>query len=439
MKKKRLWLIFIPVLVLTAAAGWALFGTNHESFVDVRLGQVETIDLQQNVTVSGILDAGDTETIPVGSSRRISKVYIEEGMTVEAGQLLAELDTADLTLQRESFLLSLQGLEADLNEVAAPTLRADLANARSRVIQLDLNLANASRQLVEAEAKLLSDQSLFEVGALSLQALDTSRTTRDGLVNAVAQARQALTAAQADASDISAGKTLRQDTLERQLEQTRLNLERVDLQIQESRIFAGIEGDVADFPLDEGRFPPQGATIRIQDLTRWKVIVYLPQEDAVRITPDQTGEITIKGLSGTWPARVISIAREAAGEAGSGSRTPKVKVSLELDAQDSSFASGYDVEVSIGTGSAAGANVVPKEAVLKDASGMAAVLSVEVAQETASDGVVTGRLRRIEVTPGLETDTQVDIGTALSSGSYVVLPPVDEVSEGSLVKGTVIP
>ena len=440
MKKKRLWLVWIPILLLVAVAAYAFFGRDRETAVEVDLDSVKTVDLKQFITVSGTLAAADAEDIPVPSNRKVAVVHVREGDRVQAGDLLVELDTADLLLQRERLMLSIASLEDELAEIESPTLRSDVANTRSRVSQLSLSLENTTRQLREAEQRLATDQALFSAGALSAQALEASRLNRDSLANSVQQAQQALAAARADASDVTAGKSLQQTALERQLDGVSIDLERVLLQIEDSRIVADMSGEVLDLPLEEGRFPFQGSTVRIRDLSRWDAIVYLTQEDAIQVSSGQPAALSIKGLSGTWPATVTEIAREAAGEAGSGSRTPKVKVTLRVETEETRFASGYDVEVSIETGFAPGANAVRKEALLQMPDGTFRLLAVDASSGDIPDpmAAVTGRIRSVDVEPGLETDTLVAIGSALPAGSLVVLPPVDDPADGMLVKGTVV-
>jgi hypothetical protein len=58
---------------------------------------------------------------------------------------------------------------------------------------------------------------------------------------------------------------------------------------------------------------------------------------------------------------------------------------------------------------------------------------------TASGDEVSGSIRAIPVTPGLETDSHVVVGEALPAGTLVVLPPFDTIADGMLVKGTVSP
>lgn len=441
MKKKRFWLILIPILLLVAGGAYVLVGMDRENAVEVRLGRVEATDLKQFITVSGTLVAADAEDIPVQAARKVAVVHVKEGDRVQAGDLLAEFDTADLLLQRERLLLTVASLEDELAEIQSPTLRSDVANTRSRVSQLALSLENTTRQLREAEEKLATDQALFSAGALSAQALEASRVSRDNLANSVLQAQQALAAARADASDVTAGKSLQQSALERQLDGVSIDLERVLLQIEDSRIVADMTGDILELPLEEGRYPFQGAFVRIRDLSRWDAVVYLAQEDAVRVSPGQSAEIGIKGLAGSWPATVTEIAREAAGEAGSGSRTPKVKVTLRVEAEEDRFASGYDVEVSIETGFVAGANVVPREALMQMEDGAFNLLTVSATSGNNADAgaSVSGRISFTPVVPGLETDSLTDIGTALPAGTLIVLPPFEAPSDGMLVKGTVAP
>ena len=438
MKKKRIWVPILILVLLGAAGAYSLFGMNRERPAEVSLSQVETMDLRQFVTVSGTLEAGDAEDIPVPTTRKVSRIHVQEGDRVSTGDLLVELDTADLLLQQERLLLSMASLEDELGEIQNPTLRSDVANTRSRVSQLTLSLENATRQLREAEDRLAADQALFNAGAIPAATLDASRLNRDNLSNSVLQAQQALAAAKADASDVTAGKSLQQSALERQLEGVNIDLERVMLQISDSRIVADMDGSILDLPLEEGRYPTQGSVIRIRDLSNWDAVAFLTQEDVIRISKGDKAEIRIKGLPGTWPAEVTEVGREASGEAGSGSRTPKVQVTLRTTEADTRFAAGYDLDISIETGTASGVAAVLREAVQPRPDGTGYLLTVE--PDTGVTGnTVTGRIRAVPITPGLETDSHVAIGTALPAGTLVVMPPFEEIADGVLVKGTVTP
>ncbi len=442
MKKNRFWIILLVLVLLGATGATVISGMNRGRPVQVDLSRVETMDLRQSIIVAGTLAAGDAEDIPVPATRKVARLHVREGDRVKTGDLLAELDTADLVLQRERLLISMASLEDELAEIQNPTLRSDVANTRSRVSQLTLSLENATRQLREAEEKLAADQALFNAGAIPAATLDASRQNRDNLANSLLQAQQALAAARADASDVTAGKSLQESAIERQLDGIGIDLERVLLQIEDSRIVADMDGDILDLPLEEGRYPMQGSIIRIRDLSRWEAVAYLTQEDALRVSVGQQADIRIKGLPGTWPARVAEIGREAAGEAGSGSRTPKVEVALEISSADPGFASGYDVEVAILTGSADGAAAVVREAVQSLPDGTWRVYSVDTGGDesgTVSGNEVSGSIRAIPVTPGLETDSHVVVGEALPAGTLVVLPPFDTIADGMLVKGTVSP
>jgi hypothetical protein len=144
-------------------------------------------------------------------------------------------------------------------------------------------------------------------------------------------------------------------------------------------------------------------------------------------------------LSGVLPATVSAIGKEAIVEGGSGSRTPKVKITLLLDKTEMLLASGYLADVTIETGRSAQAASVLREAVVTDASGKSIVLVVDALTVTGNGVLQQGTVRIVQVVPGLADNTRVELLEGPSAGTAIILAPTGLWPDGTLVKGAVAP
>ena len=123
------------------------------------------------LNASGYITPRRRATVAAKITARVLDVYVDEGMKVTEGQLLARLDDSD----------------AQRRLLAAKTQR-DATAAQTK--SLEVNLANAERELQRQTA-------LEARGVTSVQDLDTARTTAESLKAQVAAAREAVRAADA--------------------------------------------------------------------------------------------------------------------------------------------------------------------------------------------------------------------------------------------------
>jgi HlyD family secretion protein len=451
-RKSNRWMFIIVVVVLAGISIWRLPSSSPKAAVDVSLGKIETVDLLRTVSASGIIKAGDQESIAVSSTRRVISVHAKEGDQVKKGQLLAEIDVQDLTLQRQKLVVQGQQLEANLKELLSPTLNAGKTAVNTRVEQLQLDVADARRKLADAQTLLDKNHTLFDAGALSLQALDASKTAVTDLTDQVKRIEASLISAKSDAGDLSASSKQQIENVKRQQEQNSFDIALIDNQLDENHITASLDGLLVSFPIREGRFPQQGDIVRIQDTKQVEVIVRLPQEDVVQLKMDQTARFSLKGVQEPFAATVKKIGKEALVEGGSGSRTPKVEVTLVPDNSSALLVPGYDADVVIDTGKEPNTVAVKREAVMKDKKGNTVVYVVESAAKgnsgdttgtsggaAANEVNVEGTVKIVPVTVGLEDDMNVGIKSDLPVGTIIVLAPSASLKSGTLVKGSVSP
>ena len=121
------------------------------------------------------------------ASGRIAALHKEEGESVEAGELLGQLDDEALRISRRQAAAELKRLQAQAALAHEGTREEDIDAARA-------NEAAARAQLEYASATLKRQQDLVPVGAASRQMLDDARraehAARESLTAAAASARQ---------------------------------------------------------------------------------------------------------------------------------------------------------------------------------------------------------------------------------------------------------
>lgn len=186
------WIVFVPIAVIggLGIVAWA-FGV---PFVASDLTEVDTYVVRASVDpgsdgvvldASGYVVARRQTTVSSKTTGKVEEVLIEEGMTVEAGQLLAVLDDslprAQLELEEsrlaaaetalDEIKASIQQAELDLERTAdlaerELASRADLDRDRIALKGLTARLAYAERQLevankaVDVQRLLLGDMEI---------------------------------------------------------------------------------------------------------------------------------------------------------------------------------------------------------------------------------------------------------------------------------------
>jgi RND family efflux transporter MFP subunit len=165
------WFAVVAGIAVVAAVGVMAFKN--------RKPEVEAITVHASVAdaggatllnASGYVTPRRRSTLAAKITARVEQIYVDEGMHVEAGQVLAILDQTDYKVRLDSAI-------------------ADRDSTKAQLTDLEVNLANAQRELNRTDA-------LVKAQVSTPQALDSART----LVQSY-QARIAQTKRQIEASE----------------------------------------------------------------------------------------------------------------------------------------------------------------------------------------------------------------------------------------------
>ncbi len=269
------FLIFILVLVAAAAAYYFL-----------------STDRTSDTVLIGIVDANQV----IVSSKimgRIEKLYVDEGSKVKQGDLVAEIDSADLEAQRDSALAVITAYGSQVESTRA-THTQTVGETNSGVINAEAHVASAQAVLAQAQADLVRIQSdsqrtiqLAQAGVASEQERVRAEEQLKAQQALVVSAQKNVEAAKADLNTASA-HTIQQRAAasnvavnEGQLNSARAQLAEAETRLGYSKIFAPVTGTVSVRAARQGEVVNPGSPIvTIIDFSDTWVRASVPETDA---------------------------------------------------------------------------------------------------------------------------------------------------------------
>ena len=271
-RQRRPWGWFIAIAVVLGigvfAANWFWFGRDRAVVVDSVVARAPQIANVEGAVLdgTGYVVARRQATVSSKATGKVVEVFVEEGMIVEEGQLLATLDDS---LQQTQFDLS----NAQLNE------------SKARLDELDIQIEQASLD-VQRISELAARQHASE------SELDRARLTLEGL-------------------------EAQKNRLEKSIDvaQTALELQRQYLDDMQIRApFDGIviakaaqPGEMISPVSGGGGFTRTGICT-IVDMDSIEVQVDVNEKYINRVSPDQPATVTLNSYPDTrMPAEVIAI------------------------------------------------------------------------------------------------------------------------------------
>jgi HlyD family secretion protein len=196
---KRNLLIGIAVLALGLGAGYLYYIRNADS-EDYITAKIERGNIRNTVAATGALQA--VRTVPVGAqvSGIIQKLYVDFNDQVHTGQIVAQLDRAQLSQQLDQQKANLAQSKANLANAEARLVaaKAEVDTQQAGVSSANANLAALKAQRDDAERLLQRQQSLAESGLITDRDLESSRANFNA-----AKARYDQATAQLDQARVS--------------------------------------------------------------------------------------------------------------------------------------------------------------------------------------------------------------------------------------------
>jgi HlyD family secretion protein len=439
MTRKKV-LIGIVVLVIGAAIVYANLAFKKTDGVTVTVEAVSRRSLESIVSASGTIRARKTVNITSEVTGKITRLAVEEGDRVTAGQFLLEIDSR-IPKSR------VQGLEAVVEQ------------QKIALQQAKVNLESAKENVRLAQDEFKRQQDLLKAGIATKQDYDRADNNLRVQLNTQRSAEQQI--ARSDQS----------------IRQMTTDLESAQHDLSKVTINAPIEGIITKRNVEQGETAMQGFTnnpsvvlLILADMSVIEAEIQVDETDIPNVSIGQKTKITIDAMPDkTFAGHVTEVGNSpinvSAQSTGSRQAT-NFKVVVTLDEPIPNVRPGFSCTADITTATRQDAVAVPIQAlavreVTMDASGKVIrqptpekavkkastpVATAAAAKDTAGqtkkevEGVFAVRNGKSEFVPvksGIAGDKYCEVLSGLNPGDKVITGPfasVRELADGKAVK-----
>ena len=332
-------LIILAVVIVFAAVVAANFYFKRETGVSVNAETLRTRDLESLVSASGKIQPKTQVNISANTTGRVTRLAVEEGQRVKAGQFLLEIDP--------------RSLEGQLQRG-----EASVAAAQSSLQQAYTNVEQARANLELAQQTLKRQQDLWKDGLTTKQDLERAQ-------NEVAVRETDLKARQQEIQ-----------TREQQIRQEQAGLATTRYNLNQVILNSPIDGLVTRRNIEQGETAVMGTMnnagtvlLTIADMSVLEAEVEVDETDIPTVSLGQAAKITIDAVPDrTFKGHVTEIGNSpsqtaAGGNAAGGQRqatTFLVKITIDEPVPD--VRPGFTTTAEITTATKSNVVAVPIQA-----------------------------------------------------------------------------
>jgi HlyD family secretion protein len=251
------------------------------------------------ISASGTIEAVEV-SVASKTTGQVVKMAVDEGARIEAGDLLAVVDSASLGIQLQQAEAGVKLAEAQLQLLLKGARIEDIRQAEEVLRQAEVSL-----KLAETEQARIA--ALFAKQSATAQQKDNAET------------RQAVARAQYEAAKQALQKW-RQLARPEELQQARARLEQAEASrdllkkmISDSTVLSPTAGIVTHRATEQGEFVVPGTVLlTIADLAEVRLEIFVPEYDLGKVRLGQAAEVRIDSHPGrVFEGKVIFISPEA--------------------------------------------------------------------------------------------------------------------------------
>jgi HlyD family secretion protein len=279
----------------------------------------------QPLRASGRIEGREMTLAAKTIQGRVRRLLADEGQTVTKGQLLAELDAAQLEAQVEAARANVAALDAQVRQATLDVAYTS-KNSDASVAAADAAVSSARAYVdraraISENATIAYDRAtqLFEVGAIARQELEAAEMTlRTSRANVAAVEKDVF---RAQANLALAKASIDTIGLKRQqlaaLEETRrtaiARLDEAHANLTERFIVAPENGTIVSRPVEVGDVVSPGTPMfHVIDMSRLYVKVYIPEPDIAKLRLGGPARVSVDAFPDRrFAARISKIYEQA--------------------------------------------------------------------------------------------------------------------------------
>jgi HlyD family secretion protein len=379
--------------------------------------------LAQEVQFTGRVKAVREAELALNYSGTITRLDVEIGKRVEAGQVLLSIDAREAALalaESKATLASALSTARLALRQAEESLRLVQQNNKAIIAERKQTVRDTKKQLdatrewyrrvaaEEGDESALAQSALVSVrqAEAAFHAAQKTLTSTEADARhqeekaraAVAQARNELAALERAAEDVAGPSALRARALT------------AATQLQKHTLRAPFAGVITKITKEEGEFATAGVPLIKIETTDWlEVVADVPETDAVKLVPGQSAEISFDALPGLRLRgnvhQIYPAAREIEG-------VPTFSVVLSLLEKDKRVRIGLTADIKVQTAIRKNVVVIPQSAVRREGKQVFVYLMTP-----------QGKIKKRAVVLGIRgAEGKVEIVRGLREGEQVIAP-----------------
>jgi multidrug efflux pump subunit AcrA (membrane-fusion protein) len=384
-------LLLIPLLLLASCSKKE--EKEAEAPAPVQVTAVTQDTIRRIVAGDGMLFPRDQAAVTPKIASPVQRFLVQRGDHVKQGQLLAVLESRDLTAGAAESRALLSQTEANLRSTTSAQVPEAIVKAQTDV--------DTAQQTEDAAKKLLDNrEKLFQQGALARKLVDDAQV-------AYAQAHGALLSSQEHLHALqSVGKQEQIKTATSQVDAARSHLQSSQAQVSYSQIVSPISGVVADRPLYAGEMATPGSPlVTVMDISKVIARANVPQNQSASVKVGQPATITQVDSNQTVEGKVTVVSPAT------DPNSTTIQVWVQADNPGEQLKPGTSVHVAIMTEVIKATPVVPIAAILPGEEGGTACLVI------SADNIA----HRRPVKLGVREGDKVQILNGVRPGEEVVI------------------
>lgn len=420
-------IIGIVLLLVLGTIVTMVLNSNKETGTRVFTSEAKERTIQEIVSASGKIFPQTEVKISSDVSGEVVELYVEEGDSVKAGQLLAKIDA-------DAYQSQVARAAANVN-----SSKAQLANARAQINSLDAQKTQIEAQLANAQEIYNRNKALAADGVVSQADLEASAASLRGLEANIKAADSNIQGAKESARAAQYG-----------VESSEATLSEFRTSLRRTTIYAPMSGVVSLLNVEQGErvvgtIQMAGTELmRIANLNAMEVRVEVSENDVPSVKIGQTAEVEVDAyLNRKFKGNVTQIANSSttAGLADNVLNSDQVtnfEVRISIDPTSYAdlvkggnlypFRPGMSAGVDVLTSNSGGVISIPIESVTtREKESDDDAVGIDELEEVVFV-VRADTVDKVVVTTGLQDASVIEVKSGLEAGDAVVAGPYTAVS-----------
>jgi HlyD family secretion protein len=306
---RRILALLLVIAVAAAGAYYFLVEwSGAPAEAGYRLAEIERGEIIATVNATGTINP--TTTVIVGSqlSGQVVEVLADYNSKVEAGQVVARLNSDQIRAKLDAARADLAQMQANqkVQQAQIERVRADTDKARAAQTDIEAQIARAEALSADAQRAFERQRELKDKGFAAQSAFDTAQAQRDAQRAAVASVRAQLLSARAQIVGLAADLKVAQANLAAvtaQIAQRAAIVRQIEVDIRNSEIRSPVSGVVVQRNVELGQTVAaslQAPTLFLiaEDLHRMEIAASIDETDVGRVKPGQRVSFTVNAYPG---------------------------------------------------------------------------------------------------------------------------------------------